>query len=53
MLTRYIVTANGEKVFHAETKEKAWRFAHKYEDECFNQDIPCYPKMEVTKETIS
>lgn len=51
-MRRYAVYADGFQIGHAETKEKAWKIAHKYECECMNQDEPCYPKMEVQKEVI-
>ena len=53
MLTRYVIKADGEIIGHAEREEKAWKIAHKFEYECLNQDDPCFPKMEVTRETIS
>ncbi|MBR2245774.1 MAG: hypothetical protein IJ880_01890 [Bacilli bacterium] len=51
-MTRYIIKANGEMIGHAETKEKAWKIAHKYEYECANQDEPVTPVMKVEKQTI-
>lgn len=51
-MTRWVVKANGIIIDHAETKEKAWRIANKYAYECANQDEPCFPKMEVEKQTI-
>lgn len=53
MLTRYIIKANNEVIDHAETEQKAWKKANIYAYECANQDEPCFPKMEVVKETIS
>lgn len=51
-MERYTIYANGFQIGHAETKEKAWQMAHKYEYKCMNQDKPFYPKMEVQKEVL-
>ena len=53
MLTRYVVKANGEVIDNVFDENKAWKIANNYAYECANQDIPCFPKMEIVKETIT
>ena len=52
MLVRYIVKADGKVIDHAERENKAWKLAHKYAYQCYNQDIPVFPNMCVEKEII-
>ncbi len=51
-MERYVVYADKKRIGHTETEKKAWLLARKYEYECFNQDEPYYPKMEVQRETL-
>lgn len=51
-MKRYVIYADGQKIGHAETKEKAWKMARRYEDECLNQDEPFSPQMEIKEEII-
>lgn len=53
MLTRFVVRENGSPIhnfYGKETKNKAYSYANKYEDECNLRGY--FPKITVTTDTI-
>ena len=51
-LTRWVVSADGQVIGHAETEQKARIMAGNYTEGCWNQDEPYYPKMKIKMEIL-
>lgn len=49
---RYVVKANGRVVDWSFNKDKANEIAFRFEYECWNQDEPFAPNMEIIEEEI-